>query len=276
MRRRRQTRTLAAMAARIVVITGSAGGIGTALMQHFSSLGDTPVGLDLAGVTGLPDEAATGGSARSGGEAGGSGEAGGNDGFDVSVPADCEAAVERIVAEHGRIDVLCNNAGIGAVGDVVASTPEEWQRVFGVNVFGIANMCRAALPVMRGAGRGAIVNTCSVVASVGLVERAVYAASKGAVLALTRSMAADEVAHGIRVNCVSPGTVQSPWVERLVEQSADPEGGFDSLRRRQPLGRLVSCEEVAAAVAYLADDNTFTTGADFLLDGGITGVRIVR
>ncbi|MGO9560557.1 MAG: SDR family NAD(P)-dependent oxidoreductase [Acidimicrobiales bacterium] len=233
------------MTARVVVITGASGGIGSALVERFESLSDVTVGLDLV------------------------------DGFDVSKPADCQAAVESVVSQHGRIDVLCNNAGIGAVGDVVASTPEDWERVFAVNVFGVANMCRAALPVMRAAGRGAIVNTCSVVASVGLVDRAVYGASKGAVLALTRSMAADEVAHGIRVNCVSPGTVSSPWVERLVDAQPDPAAGHEALRRRQPLGRLVSCEEVAAAVAYLADDSTFTTGADFLLDGGITGVRIV-
>lgn len=234
------------MAARIVVVTGSAGGIGAALVEQFASLGDRPVGLDL------------------------------RDGFDVGDPDACHDAVAKVVGEHGRIDVLCNNAGVGAVGDVVDATPEDWERVFRVNVFGIANMCRAALPVMRAARRGAVVNTCSIVASVGLVERAVYGASKGAVLALTRAMAADEVAHGIRVNCVSPGTVSSPWVERLVAESADPEGGFDALRRRQPLGDLVSCEAVARAVAYLADDTTFTTGADFLLDGGISGVRIVR
>jgi NAD(P)-dependent dehydrogenase (short-subunit alcohol dehydrogenase family) len=131
------------------------------------------------------------------------------------------------------------------------------------------------LPVMRAAGRGAVVNTCSVVASVGLVDRAVYSASKGAVLALTRALAADEVGHGIRVNCVSPGTVSSPWVERLAAAQDDPAATLDALRRRQPLGRMVSCEEVAAAVLYLADDTTFTTGADFLLDGGITGIRLV-
>jgi len=148
--------------------------------------------------------------------------------------------------------------------------------VFSVNVFGVANMSRAVLPVMRAAGRGAVVNTCSVVASVGLVDRAVYSASKGAVLALTRAMAVDELPHGIRVNCVSPGTVASPWVERTVAAQPDPEAALDALRRRQPLGRMVSCDEVAAAVMYLADDATFTTGADFLLDGGITGVRVVE
>ena len=174
------------MAGRVVVVTGSAGGIGAAIRRRFTIDGDTVVGLDLV------------------------------DGLDVTDADACVAACAEVVATHGRLDVLCNNAGISAVGDVVTSTPDEWERVFAVNVFGVANMSRAALPHMRTAGRGAVVNTCSVAAAVGLVERAVYSASKGAVLALTRAMAADEVRHGIRVNSVSPGTVWSPWVERLV------------------------------------------------------------
>jgi 2-keto-3-deoxy-L-fuconate dehydrogenase len=233
------------MADRVIVVTGASGGIGTAIGDAFTALGDTVVGLDLL------------------------------DGFDVTDPVACAAAAARVEREHGRVDVLCNNAGISAVGDVVQSTPGEWDRVFAVNVFGTANMSRAFLPAMRAQGSGAVVNTCSVVASVGLVERAVYGASKGAVLALTKAMAADEISYGIRVNCVSPGTVWSPWVERLVQTTSDPEGTTAALRARQPLGRMVSCEEVAAAVVYLAAPTTFTTGADFLLDGGITGVRIV-
>jgi NAD(P)-dependent dehydrogenase (short-subunit alcohol dehydrogenase family) len=234
------------MTDRVVVVTGSSGGIGSAIVERFAAAGATTVGLDLL------------------------------DGFDVADPAACEEAAGRILAEHGKVDVLCNNAGVGAVGDVVATSPAEWHRVFAVNVFGVANMSRAILPAMRSARQGAIVNTCSVVASVGLVERAVYSASKGAVLALTRAMAADEVRHGIRVNCVSPGTVASPWVDRLVAGSPDPAASLEGLRRRQPLGRLVSCDEVAATVEYLADPATFTTGADILLDGGITGVRLVE
>jgi NAD(P)-dependent dehydrogenase (short-subunit alcohol dehydrogenase family) len=234
------------MADRVIVVTGSSGGIGSAIVDRFSAVGERVVGLDIL------------------------------DGVDISRPDDCAAAAERIVAEHGRIDVLCNNAGVGAVGDVVSSTPEDWQRVFAVNVFGVANVSRAVLPVMRSAGHGIVVNTCSVVASVGLVDRAVYAASKGAVRALTLAMAVDELPHGIRVNCVSPGTVSSPWVERTVAAQPDPEAALDALRRRQPLGRMVTCDEVAAAVVYLADETTFTTGADFLLDGGISGVRVVE
>ena len=233
------------MPQRVIVVTGARGGIGSAIVDAFTALGETAIGLDLL------------------------------DGFDVTNRQTCADAAARIEAEHGAVDVLCNNAGISAVGDVVASTPDEWERVFAVNVFGVANMSRAFLPAMRAAGAGAIVNTCSVVASVGLVERAVYGASKGAVLALTKAMAADEIGHGIRVNCVSPGTVWSPWVERLVQTTPDPEAATEALRLRQPLGRMVSCEEVAAAVVYLAAPTTFTSGADVLLDGGITGVRIV-
>jgi NAD(P)-dependent dehydrogenase (short-subunit alcohol dehydrogenase family) len=234
------------MTSRVVVVTGSSGGIGSAIVERFVKAGATTIGLDLL------------------------------DGFDVTDPAACEAAAERIVSEHGRVDVLCNNAGVGAVGDVVTASSADWHRVFEVNVFGIANMSRAVLPAMRAAGHGVIVNTCSVAATVGLVERAVYSASKGAVLALTRAMAADEVRHRIRVNCISPGTVASPWVERLVAESTDPGATREALRRRQPLGRLVSCDEVAAAVDYLADPATFTTGTDVLLDGGISGVRVIN
>lgn len=233
------------MGQRVVMVTGSAGGIGAVTADLFRERGDLVVGLDLA------------------------------DGFDITDRAACDRAAAEAVQQHGRIDVLCNIAGVGAVGDVVAATEAEWQHVFGVNVFGLANMSRAVLPAMRAAGSGAIVNVCSVAAAVGLVERAVYSASKGAVLALTRAMAADEVRHGVRVNCVSPGTVSSPWVERLVAATAEPDRTAEALRRRQPLGRLVSCDEVAEAIWYLAAPTTFTTGADFLLDGGITGVRLV-
>ena len=250
------------MSGRVVVVTGSAGGIGSAIVTRFVALGDRVVGIDLAtdaldGAVDV-DHAATG-----------------LGGVDITDPAACQAAVDQVVEAHGRIDVLCNNAGVGSVGDVVSATLDEWQRVFAVNVFGMANMSRAVLPVMRAPGHGSIVNTCSVAASVGLVERAVYSASKGAVLALTKAMAADEAERGIRVNCVSPGTVRSPWVERLIAATPDPEAAMDALRRRQPLGRLVSCEEVADTVAYLAAPTTFTSGADVLLDGGITGMRLV-
>jgi 2-keto-3-deoxy-L-fuconate dehydrogenase len=236
------------MSQRVVLVTGAAGGIGTAIVKRLRVDGEIVVGLDLSQA---------------------------DIDVDLTQPASVEAAVKRVIAEHGRIDVLCNNAGIAAVGDIVDASLEDWTSTFGVNVFGLASMSKAVLPHMRAAQSGVFINTCSVAASVGLVQRAVYSASKGAVLALTKAMAADELKFGIRVNCVSPGTVSSPWVERVVATTPDPAATVDSMRRRQPLGRMVSVEEVADAVAYLAAPSTFTTGSDFLLDGGMTGVRIV-
>jgi NAD(P)-dependent dehydrogenase (short-subunit alcohol dehydrogenase family) len=234
------------MTDRIVVVTGSAGGIGTEMVKAFEGEGDVVIGLDLV------------------------------DGFDVTDPEQCRSAVARIEGDHGRIDVLCNNAGIGAAGDVTQATPQEWQSVFAVNVFGPAYLSAAVLPGMRARRSGVIINTCSVVAEVGLVERAVYGASKGAVLALTQAMAADEAENGIRVNCISPGTVAGPWVERNIAASDDPAATRRALEARQPLGRLVSPNEVAAAAVYLAAPTTYTTGISLRLDGGISGIRIVR
>jgi 2-keto-3-deoxy-L-fuconate dehydrogenase len=236
------------MTQRVVLVTGAAGGIGSAIVERFRHDGEAVVGLDLAGS---------------------------DHDMDLTNPASVSEVVARIIAEHGRIDVLCNNAGIAAVGDIVDATLDQWMSTFAVNVFGLATMSKAVLPHMRAVKSGVIINTCSVAASVGLVQRAVYSASKGAVLALTKAMAADEVANGVRVNCVSPGTVWSPWVERVVSTTDDPEATVDAMRRRQPMGRMVAVTEVADAVAYLAAPSTFTTGSDFLLDGGITGVRIV-
>jgi 2-keto-3-deoxy-L-fuconate dehydrogenase len=230
---------------RVVIVTGAAGGIGTVMVDAFERAGDTVVGLDIEW------------------------------GFDLADPKACEMEAKRIHDEHGQIDVLCNNAGIGAVGDVVAATPDDWTRVFSVNVFGLAHMSAAVLPFMRAAGAGAIVNTCSVAANVGLVERAVYSASKGAVLGLTKAMAADDARRGIRVNCVNPGTVEGPWVQRLISESDDPDATRAGLEARQPLGRLVQPEEVAAAVIFLAAPTTYTSGQEFVLDGGITGVKLV-
>lgn len=233
------------MEPRVVIVTGSAGGIGNVLTNHFRALGDDVIGLDLA------------------------------DGIDLTDPANCDAAVAKVLEEHGRVDVLINNAGVGTTGDIVASTPEDWQRVFAVNVYGVAHLSKAVLPGMRARRRGTIVNTCSVAAVVGLADRAIYSASKGAVLALTRAMAADEARNGIRVNCVSPGTVDGPWVRRLIEAAAEPDQTADALRRRQPLGRLVEADEVAAAIAYLADPATYTTGQNLILDGGIDALKLV-
>jgi len=194
---------------------------------------------------------------------------------DVGDRAAVDEAVGRVAADLGGLDVVVNNAGIGAQGDVAANDDDEWRRVLDVNVVGIVRVSRAALPHLRRSERAAVVNTCSVVATLGLPNRALYAASKGAVLALTLAMAADHVREGIRVNCVTPGTVETPWVGRLLEAAGDPAAELAALRARQPLGRLVGPAEVAAAIAYLASPQAgATTGTALAVDGGMAGLRL--
>jgi 2-keto-3-deoxy-L-fuconate dehydrogenase len=194
---------------------------------------------------------------------------------DVQDPRAVDDAVQAVVAEFGRIDILVNNAGIGAIGDITANDDEEWHRVFDVNVVGIARVTRAALPYLRASPSAAIVNTCSVVAHVGLPQRAVYSATKGAVAALTLAMAADHVEDGIRVNAVTPGTADTPWVARLLDQAEDPGEAQRALRARQPIGRLVTAEEAGHAIAYLASPlSASTTGTLLAVDGGLSGIRI--
>ena len=194
---------------------------------------------------------------------------------DVTDEDSVRAAVAEAAEQHGGIDVLVNNAGIGAQGTVETNSYQEWQRVFDVNVLGIVRTTRAALAHLRRSGSAAIVNTCSIAATAGLPDRAAYSASKGAVLALTQAMAADHLPEGIRVNCVNPGTADTPWIRRLLAQAADPDHELAELNARQPSGRLVSAEEVAGAIAYLASpDSGATTGTALAVDGGMQGLRL--
>jgi 2-keto-3-deoxy-L-fuconate dehydrogenase len=194
---------------------------------------------------------------------------------DVTDNPAIDAAVAAVVERLGALDVLVNNAGIGAVGDVSQNDDAEWARVLDVNVTGIARVTRAALPHLRRSSRAAVVNTCSAVAFVGVRQRALYSASKGAVLALTLAMAADHAPEGIRVNAVAPGTADTPWIARLLDAAEDPEAAAEALRRRQPLGRLVSAEEVAHGIASLASPLAgSTTGTILRIDGGMTSLRL--
>jgi 2-keto-3-deoxy-L-fuconate dehydrogenase len=194
---------------------------------------------------------------------------------DVTDAGQVEAAVAAVVAHYGSIDIVINNAGIGAAGDVSANGDDEWHRVFDVNVVGIARVTRAALPHLRSSSRAAVVNTSSVVAVVGVPNRALYSASKGAVSALTLAMAADHVREGIRVNAVTPGTADTPWVGRLLDAAEDREAAASALRARQPMGRLVSADEVAHAIVYLASPHSSsTTGTLLAVDGGMQGIRV--
>ncbi|MEU6164622.1 SDR family NAD(P)-dependent oxidoreductase [Streptomyces tanashiensis] len=194
---------------------------------------------------------------------------------DVSDDESVRRAVEAAAEALGGIDILVNNAGIGAAGTVEDNPDTQWHSVLDVNVLGVVRTTRAALPHLRRSAHAAIVNTCSIAATAGLPQRALYSASKGAVLSLTLAMAADHVREGIRVNCVNPGTVDTPWVGRLLGAAADPAAERAALEARQPTGRLVSADQVAASIAYLASPAAgSTTGTALAVDGGMAGLRL--
>ena len=198
---------------------------------------------------------------------------------DVTNDEQVRAALAQATQALGGLAILVNNAGIGAAGTVADNDDDEWRRVLDVNVLGIVRTTRAALPLLKEAakrhGQAAIVNTCSIAAIAGLPNRALYSASKGAVYALTLAMAADHIAENIRVNCVTPGTADTPWVRRLLDSAPEPEKEREALAARQPMGRLVTAGEVAAAIAYLASPLAgATTGTALAVDGGMQGLRI--
>jgi 2-keto-3-deoxy-L-fuconate dehydrogenase len=231
----------------VAAVTGGASGIGAATADLLRSRGATVAVLDLSGPIVC----------------------------DVRDAASVDAAIEAVVTENGRLDILINNAGIGAAGDVTANSDDEWRNVLDVNVTGMARVARAAMPHLRRSPSAAIVNTSSIVALVGLPQRALYSASKGAVAALTLAMAADHVREGIRVNAVIPGTADTPWVGRLLDAADDPAAARTTLQARQPIGRLVTADEVAGAIAYLASPlSSATTGTLLPVDGGVVGLRI--
>jgi NAD(P)-dependent dehydrogenase (short-subunit alcohol dehydrogenase family) len=194
---------------------------------------------------------------------------------DVTDDASVRAAVEEAAGRFGGLDILVNNAGIGAAGTVEDNPDEQWHHVLDVNVIGMVRTTRAALPYLRRSSQAAVVNTCSIAATAGLPQRALYSAGKGAVLSLTLAMAADHVREGIRVNCVNPGTADTPWVARLLDAADDPEAERAALHARQPMGRLVTADEVAAAIVYLASPAAASvTGTALAVDGGMQGLRL--
>ncbi len=247
--------TDAEFAGLVALVTGGGSGIGLATGRLLAERGATVAALDLdASAVAAPIAALT---------------------ADVSDDSSVSAAVDDVVQRFGRLDILINNAGIGAQGTVEDNPDDEWRRVFEVNVFGIVRATRAALPHLRDSPHAAVVNTCSVAATAGLPQRALYSATKGAVLALTLAMAADHVREGIRVNCVNPGTADTPWVRRLLDRADDPERERAALEARQPLGRLVSADEVAYAIVCLASPHaSATTGTALGVDGGMSGLRL--
>ena len=233
----------------VAAVTGGASGIGKAVATLLAERGAQVAVLDLNP---------------------------GDEGIRCDVGSDDEvrSAIDAVVERFGRLDILVNNAGIGAQGDVTANDGDEWHRVFDVNVVGMVRLARAAPPHLKNSPSAAIVITSSIAAWAGLPNRALYSATKGAVLSLTLAMATDHLPDRIRVNCVCPGTADTPWVGRLLDAADDPAAERAALAARQPMGRLVTAEEVANAIVYLASPlSASTTGTALAVDGGMYGLR---
>jgi NAD(P)-dependent dehydrogenase (short-subunit alcohol dehydrogenase family) len=246
------------LAGKRAIVTGAANGIGRAIALRLASEGARVVIADVN-----EDDA--------------QGVAGEIDGetlvhkADVTRDGDVEALVGRAVSEWGGLDVMVNNAGVGVAGTAVTTTEEEYERVMDVCVRGTFLGMKHAIPAIKDAGGGSVINMSSVAALVGLVDRAIYSAAKGAIYSMTRASAIDHVGEGVRVNCIAPGTVDTPWVARITSGYDDPEEARANMRARQPHGRLVTPEEIAAMAAYLASDESASViGACMVVDGGVT------
>jgi 2-keto-3-deoxy-L-fuconate dehydrogenase len=245
------------LAGKHAIVTGAGSGIGQAIARAFSEAGARVVVADIS-------EEAAHQTARELG----------NNSFAVQVDVSSEESVQKLVdtslSELGRIDILCNNAGIGSYTNVADESLENWERVFAVNARGVFLCCKYTIPHMISQGGGTIVNIASVAGLIGLNNRAAYCASKGAVVTLTKQIAVSYVKDGIRCNCICPGTVDSPWIGRILEQADDPELERQNLIARQPLGRLGRPDEIARAALYVASDAAeFMTGSSLVIDGGI-------
>jgi len=241
----------------VAVVTGAGSGIGLAVAQYLHDNGAKVYGLDLQEGSMRPYAHFIT--------------------CDIGDPTSVSSAFAELAKHTQAIDILANNAGVGATGTVEDAKEEEWLKVLNVNVVGTSRVSAAAMPLLRKSKSPAIVNTCSIAATAGLPKRAIYSASKGAIMSLTLAMAADYVREGIRVNCVTPGTADTPWVDRLLSQAQDPAAERESLEARQPMGRLVSAQEVASAIAYLASPRqASTTGTILAVDGGMQGLRLPK
>lgn len=240
------------------IVTGAASGIGKAIAKRFIEEGARVLVLDVN-----PDTAEKTAS-----------ELGRNAipmAVDVTNAIQVEQAIKKATEEWGGIDVMVNNAGVGVAAKTAETSEDDWQKVIDVCMKGTFLGMKYVIPIMQQQKSGSIINMSSVAAIVGVGDRAAYCAAKGGVMALTRAAAVDHAGDGIRVNCIAPGTVDTPWVQRITEGYDDPEAARAAMKARQPHGRLVAPEEVAAMAVYLASDEAGSTnGAVMVVDGGWT------
>jgi 2-keto-3-deoxy-L-fuconate dehydrogenase len=240
------------------LVTGAGSGIGASIAETFAAAGAhvfvTDVQMATAAATAERITAA-GGSATA-----------------LELDVRDETACADVASQTGALDILVNNAGIGHVGTALTTTGADLDRLFAVNVRGMLNVTKAYLPEMVARRKGAIVNMASVAGLVGIQDRLAYATTKFAVVGLTKCMALDHAADGIRVNCICPGRVETPWVSARVREYPDPERAYKEMAATQAMGRMGKPEEIAAAALYLASDAaSFVTGSAFAIDGGWKG-----
>jgi NAD(P)-dependent dehydrogenase (short-subunit alcohol dehydrogenase family) len=243
---------------KIAIVTGAGSGIGAATARLFAAEGATVVVADrnTTAAERIAREIGRAASALA---------------VDVSKSAEVKAMIDGTVNRHGRLDILVNNAGYGITGSVVETSEEDWDALMSVNVKGVFLGCKFAIPHMKRQGGGVIVSTASTTSKAGIPNRAAYVTSKGAVAAMTRAMAMDHVGDNIRINCVAPGTIESPYFMEMMKQVPDPAGFKKGLEVRQPMGRMGTPEEIAKAMLFLAsDDSSFCTGSTLFADGGWT------
>ena len=266
----RSTRTLAphalrkpkiqfSLADKVTIVTGGASGIGAAIAEAFADAGGIVYVADIneAGAT-----EHTSRIAKSGGRAFAAHA-------NVADQASCEALVKQVLDAHGRCDVLVNNAGIGHVGTILTTTPEDLERLWSVNVQGMYFLARAVLPAMIERRRGSIINMASALGLTAMQDRFAYTVTKHAVVGLTRSMALDFGATGVRINCICPGRVETPFVQARLAEYPDPEKFRAQMVASHPQKRMAEPWEIAAAALYLAsDESAFVTGSTFVIDGG--------
>lgn len=240
------------------VVTGAASGIGRAIARRFIEEGARVLVADIDLEAASEAASALGENALP-------------YAVDVTLSAQVQGMVRHAVATWGGLEVMVNNAGAGVAATTPDTTEEDWQRVIDVNLKGTFLGMKYAIPAIRESGGGSVINMASIASLVGLPDRAAYCAAKGGILALTRAAAIDHVAEGVRVNCIAPGTVDTPWVARITAGYDDPEAARAAMRARQPHGRLVTADEVAAMAAYLAaDESASVVGAVMTVDGGMT------
>jgi len=244
-----------------VIVTGAGSGIGRASSLRVAAEGAEVLATDR-------DADAARATADEIGAAGGAADSGHLDVASEEAESELRALIE---GRAEGVDALVNNAGVGSAGSILETEDADWRRLFSVNVDGVFRCTRAVLSGMLERGRGSIVNIASVAGITGLTNRFAYCATKGAVVGMTRATALDYAGTGVRVNCVCPGTIDTPWVEGMAAATPDRDAFLAQMAARQPVGRLGTAEEVAAAVAFLCStDSEFMTGSALAVDGGLT------